>query len=272
MESPVRFLDLSGRVRIPYVEVGDGSGTPLLLLHGLTDSWRSFELVLPHLPPWIRTIAITQRGHRNAGRPLRGYGLPDFVGDLAGVMDALGIEAAVLAAHSSHTFVVERYAIDHPDRTLGLILMGAPFSLRQKPGLAGFLETVSKLSDPIDAEFVRGFARATIHRPVPQPFLDMMIEECLAVPAHVWREAFPSFLEDEHGSELERISAPTLLVWGDQDTIVTRADQDALVRAIPNASLVVYEGTGHTPHCEDPLRLARDIGAFVESLSGGAAR
>ena len=56
-------------VRLPYVEQGDPDGTPVLLLHGITDSQRSWEPVLPLLPESIRAIAVTMRGHGDAERP-----------------------------------------------------------------------------------------------------------------------------------------------------------------------------------------------------------
>ena len=55
----IKSVELPNRVELPYVDQGDPSGVPLLLLHGYADSWRSFELVLPHLPRSIRGIALT---------------------------------------------------------------------------------------------------------------------------------------------------------------------------------------------------------------------
>ena len=53
-------------IKLPYVEQGDVTGVPVVMLHGVTDSWRSFEHVLPHLPADIRPISLTQRGHGDA--------------------------------------------------------------------------------------------------------------------------------------------------------------------------------------------------------------
>ena len=64
-----RIAELPDGLRLPYVERGDPAGIPVVFLHGITDSWRSFQLVLPHLPPSIRALALTQRGHGDASRP-----------------------------------------------------------------------------------------------------------------------------------------------------------------------------------------------------------
>lgn len=58
-----KSIDLPGRLRLHYAEQGDPDGVPLVMLHGYSDSWRSFELVMPHLPPWVRAFALSQRGH-----------------------------------------------------------------------------------------------------------------------------------------------------------------------------------------------------------------
>ncbi len=61
-----KTVELPSGIRLPYVAQGDPTGIPMLLLHGVTDSWRSFECVFPYLPRSIRAIAPTQRGHGDA--------------------------------------------------------------------------------------------------------------------------------------------------------------------------------------------------------------
>ncbi|MBL0171062.1 MAG: alpha/beta hydrolase [Gemmatimonadaceae bacterium] len=91
-----------------------------------------------------------------------------------------------------------------------------------------------------------------------------MIEESLKVPARVWRETFASLLESNDSAELAALRMPTLLVWGDRDTIIDREATEFLARSIPSSSLLVFEGVGHTPHWEDPERFSRGVVAFVE--------
>lgn len=59
---------------------------------------------------------------------------------------------------------------------------------------------------------------------------------------------------------------PTLIVWGDQDAIHPRSEQEALAVAIAGAQLVVYPGAGHGVHWEEPAHFAADLVAFTESL------
>ena len=82
------------RGRLPYVEQGDPAGVPVVLLHGGTDSWRSFEPVLPYLPGSIHAFALTLRGHGDASRPAAGYRPRDFAADVAAFLDSQGLESA----------------------------------------------------------------------------------------------------------------------------------------------------------------------------------
>src|SRR6266498_1835677 len=133
-------------------------------------------------------FAVTQRGHGDASRPETGYRSNDFAADLAAFMDALQLQAAVIAGGSSGGFIARRFAIDHPDRTLGLVLLGSPFTLQDKPEVQEMWEsTISRLTDPIDRGFVRGIAESTLAQPVPPAFLEAMVQENLKVPARVWR-------------------------------------------------------------------------------------
>lgn len=133
-----KSLALSTGVTLPYVEQGDPHGIPVILLHGVTDSWHSFELVLPYLPPNLHTFALTQRGHGDADRPLGGYSFRNFAADIAAFMDALQIKQAVIVGHSMGSGVAQRFALDYPERLLGLMLVGASVSLPKNPAVREF--------------------------------------------------------------------------------------------------------------------------------------
>jgi len=266
----IKSIELPNRVRLPYVEQGDPSGVPVLLLHAIADSWRSFEPVLSHLPESIHTFALTQRGHGDASRPASGYRVNDFAADLAAFMDVLHLEAAVVVGGSSGGFIARRFAIDHPERTLGLVLLGSPAILRNKPGVLEMWDsTISKLTDPISPDLVREFAEDTLSRAVPQTFLETIVRENLKAPARVWKDTFKGLLEDDSLGELDKIKVPTLIVWGDQDSILPRSDQESLAAAIKGSRLLVYPGAGHAFYWEDPGRVASDLASFIAEFETG---
>ena len=73
-------------------------------------------------------------------------------------------------------------------------------------------------------------------------------------------------MEDTSEEELSKIQAPTLIVWGDKDTVISKNEQETVASVIPNARLLVYPGAGHTFYCEEPVRLVYDLADFVNSL------
>lgn len=263
----VQFAELPNGMELSYAQQGDTDGLPVVLLHGLGDSRRSFEPVLKHLPESVRAIALTQRGHGDSSHPSEGYRFGNYVDDLEAFLNVLHLDAAILVGHSSHGVVSEQFAIDHPNRILGLVLIGTPLSLRDNEAARNLFDsTISKLTDPLDPEFVRDFAQSTLAHAVPPTFLEIIREETTKVPARVFKEFFADLLQHDVLNELYVVDVPALLVWGDQDRILTRHDQETLAAAIKNSRLVVYPGAGHSPHWEEPERFASELLGFVENL------
>ena len=71
-------INVSTGTTLEYVEQGRDAGVPIIFLHGITDSWHSFELVLPFLPESIHAFAISLRGHGGSSKPTTGYLMKDF--------------------------------------------------------------------------------------------------------------------------------------------------------------------------------------------------
>jgi pimeloyl-ACP methyl ester carboxylesterase len=262
----VSTITVASGVTLSYAATGDGPH-PVVLLPGPTDSWPSYKPVLDELPLWIRAIAVSQRGHGDSDKPATGYQVKDFATDAVALLDALGIERAVVSGHSGSCLVARRVAIDHPERIAGLVLEASPTTLVGDPGLAGFVSSlVEDLKDPIHPDFARSVIADTSSDLLEPELLEELTGELLKVPARVWQEMFAGLLVYDDRAELARITAPTLLVWGDADTLVGRDKQQTLAELIPGAELVVYPDVGHTPRWEDPARFAADVAAHNERV------
>lgn len=167
----LKAVSLATGVTLPYAVQGDPAGIPVILLHGGTDSWHSYELLLPHLPPPIRAYALTQRGHGDADRPVSGYAPGDFAADLVAFMDALEIPSAVLVGHSLSTGIAARVAMDHPERVRGLVLIGAFRNWRHAPDFIAWIhEAIEPLTDPVDPAFAHEFQESTLAMPSRRRF------------------------------------------------------------------------------------------------------
>lgn len=261
------LVTLASGLALSCADQGDGSGPVMLLLPGPTDSWRSYEHLFDLLPPDVRVIAVSQRGHGQSGKPATGYRVEDFAEDVVPFLDALGVERAVLAGHSGSCLVARRVALDSPDRVAGLVLEASPMTLREDARLLRFVRSVvSQLEDPISPDLARSFVVDTSSQRVPAELVDLIVEEMLTVPAHVWQQTFGGLLEYDDQVELPLIKVSTLLVWGDADALVSREAQDGLVGSIPGADLVVHAGVGHTPRWEDPARFSSDLVTFARAV------
>ena len=263
----VKFVSLPTGVRMEYVEQGPARDVPIIFLHGVTDSWHSFERVLMLLPPDVRAFAISQRGHGDSSRPASGYRFVDFSDDLAAFMDAMNVPSAIVVGHSMGATVAQRFVIDHPGQVSGMVLMGAFANFHDRE-FVDFVETsIVPLTDPIAPDFVRAWQLSTLACDMAADHLETVVSETLKIPARVWHRVFDGFLKTpDFTHELATVSVPALLMRGDRDTYALQTDQDRLLEAIPGSRLVTYNG--HAFHWERPSLFTRDLMAFVAAFAG----
>lgn len=268
MNTKIKSINLHTDVTLQYVEQGDPSGVPVLFLHGMSDTWRSYESFLPHLPKNIHAFALTLRGHGDSSHPETGYTSHDFAEDIAAFIESLQLDAAVLVGHSMGTTIAQRIALDNPGRLLGLVLISAlPPGINNNPAFQELSTFVSQLEDPVDPDFVREFQKSTLAQPVSQAFLETVVQESLKLPARVWKKLVNEEFGEVPSEKLREIITPTLFVWGNLDQLVSSSDQKTLSELIPNSHFLVYENTGHAVHWEMPAQLAKDLMVFIESVT-----
>jgi non-heme chloroperoxidase len=256
---------LTTDVTLHYAEQGDQAGEAIIFLHGYSDSWFSFSRVFPLLSPKYHAFALTQRGHGDTDKPECCYTPEDFAADVDAFMDAVGLEDATVVGASTGALFAQRVALDYPRRVGRLVLIGAQTPANEV--ISGLREEVQALEDPVPPEFVREFQESTIYQPVPQEFLDTVVSESLKLPARVWRDYMEGAvlsIDHDYVVELREIKAPTLILWGEQDIIFSREEQERLAAAIPGATLKVYPETGHAVHWDRPEEFVRDLEAFMK--------
>ena len=255
---------LSTGLRVHYAEQGDREGEAFVFLHGYVDSWFSYSRMLPLLSPEYHAFAPDQRGHGGSDKPQCCYTADDYAADVDAFMKAVGIEKATLVGDSSGGLIAQRVALDYPRRVSRLVLVGSPTTLVNNEAVRGFGKEMLALEDPISPEFVREFVLGTIHHPVPEEFLERVVSESLKVPARVWRDYYEGVvLTVDDTARLHEIDVPTLILWGEQDNLLPREEQERRAAAIPNATLLVYPETGHLAHWVRPEWVVRDLEAFL---------
>jgi len=262
----LKSIRLSSKLSLEYVEQGDSLGTPVLFLHGYSDSWHSYESVLPLLPNNIHAFVISQRGHGNSSCPSKGYTMTHFANDIASFVEKLKLGPVIIVGHSMGGTVAQRFVIDHPELVKGFVLVGS-FANYNNEVIAELYKDVLKLTDPVDRSFVTEFQKSCIAKPIPEKSFNIYVNESLKLPARIWKSVLTELLPVDYTTELKKINKPALILWGDSDAIVHQKDQDMLVKAIQNSRLVVYKGVGHSMQWEEPGRFAKDLVEFIDSIN-----
>jgi len=258
-------IRLSTGIRLHYAEQGPATDTPIILLHGYTDSWFSYSLVLPALSRENRVYALDLRGHGNTDRPASGYRMSDLAADVIAFMDAKEIARATIVGHSMGGFVAQQVALAAPHRVSQLVLIGTGTTARNFNGLVEFEAAVKSLPDPVPESFARDFQVSTIRQGVGKEFIDRAVAESLKLPTRVWRDVMDGLMSYEPAVALGRSGIPTLVLHGAEDTFISNAEADALAAMTAARRIEKYPDTSHAIHWERPSEVARDILAFIES-------
>jgi pimeloyl-ACP methyl ester carboxylesterase len=251
-----------------------GEGPPIVLLHGITATRRYVVHGSKALArAGHRQIAYDARGHGRSdpAPPGAGYRYPELVDDLGAVIGAeVGEERFVLAGHSMGAHTAVAYAIAHPDRLAGLVLIGPVFMGFVDPEV---LAAWDRLADGLDRDGVDGFMEAfdrnldpdwreTVLRFTRQRMNEHRHPEAVA---RALREV-PRSAPFESMSELEFVDVPALVVASrdDADPGHPHAVAEAYAESLPSASLVSEE-EGASPLAWQGGRLSRAITDFSAS-------
>ena len=203
----------------------------LVLLHGMSGSSRWWSRNVPALAEHFRTCAVDLPGF-GASRGARWLGLDAGADWLVRWMDGEGLGRAHVAGHSLGGAVAARLAARHPERVERLVLVNAA----------------------IRARGVRGATRVgdvwhTLGRRQPG-FLPMLMQDLLRMHPRSFVLALDEVLRCDWQKDLERIAAPTLVVWGERDPIMPMLHGRQLAAAISGASFVALPNAGHNPMWE----------------------
>ncbi|WP_256749734.1 alpha/beta fold hydrolase [Mesorhizobium sp. Mes31] len=255
-----QFVNI-GDLDIAYVEVA-GAEPALLLVHGFTDTSRSFSLLATHLAG-RRLIMPDLRGH-GASQAGRGCGVAHFAGDLAELIRHLQLDRPVVVGHSLGAMVAIALAARHKELIGGLVVMAGtlkPDFARDHPLVAG----VQALRDPISpADPFYAWWHACLPV-VPQAFLAGLAKDASAMPAARWRAILEEIRQADLTGAAQAVEARTLIIAGARDPLFGNAHQQVLLGALPEAILVQAENCGHNPHWEDPALVAK---AVIEAFEG----
>jgi pimeloyl-ACP methyl ester carboxylesterase len=264
-EAPVmldRQADVSGH-RIHYIEAG--SGPAVVLLHGLGADARTWRQVMPELADGFHVFAIDQLGFGQSDKPEIDYRIGTLVDNLAGFLDAVGLNKASVVGNSLGGWVAARFATKYPDRLDKLVLVDAA-GYGEEPA-----QMVRDYLSQLDPKTVAGVERFLASmNPDQQRAIEMLAamyfarqfsrNDGFAVAGLV--ESIVRG-EDALGPEVKTIHAPTLVIWGRNDPVIPLRVGEALASDIPGARKEVLDGCGHRPQTQCAARFSAGVRRFL---------
>ena len=236
-----------------YYEVA-GEGLPFVFVHGGLGGGKGGELFrrthMTALAQHARVIAFDRRAAGRSEEPLAGYGFADFVADIAALLDHLRYDRAVLAGASAGGPQVLQFALDYPDRVLGLVLGSTATQTVRVPAELAPLTSYLGTTALSDLQALLGQS--------PGGGVSGVLQTYLAYHLHGDRAAM----------RLGEITVPALVLHGTADDEVPFNEARRLCAGLPNAALVGFDGGRHgimVSHADEWRQ------AVVEFLKGLAA-
>jgi len=239
--------------------------------------------------PWLATrhtvITIDPRGNGRSSRPCDplAYDDDEFVADAVAVLDAAGIERAVVVGLCQAAGIALVLAARHPDRVLGVVAInpGMVLSARHPHRTPGGFENV------LDGD--EGWAKENRHywlrdwaaysdfffgEMLPEPHSTKQHEDCVGWALATTPEVMLAYCEpdgprDDPATAAElcrQVRCPVLVIAGDQDMCQPAARGRAIAE-LTGGELLVLEGAGHLPNARDPVKVNLEIDRFVRSIT-----
>lgn len=280
-----QFITLAPGTTIHVRDEGPRDGLAVMLLHGSNASLHTWE-------PWA--VRLTARGYRVITLDLPAHGLSGatreglytnaaYVGIVERLADRLGLQRFVLGGNSMGGGVAWRYALKHPDRLAGLVLIDA--SGRPQP---------SNSSTPIGFQLARvPVVRDMLATITPRTLVDKSLRQsianqAIATPAMIDRywelllfpgnrratvERFGQYEGDDGAAAgLPRLQVPTLILWGAQDRFIPVSVASWFSRQIPDARVTILDDVGHIPMEEAPDRSLAPVLDLLGRINASGTR
>ncbi|MCK4273585.1 MAG: alpha/beta fold hydrolase [Dehalococcoidales bacterium] len=247
---------------MPKVKAGDiniyyevhGEGEPLVFINGAGATIEGARMLIPVYSPEYRLVLFDNRGAGQSDKPDVPYTIEMMAGDLAGLLDAIGIDSAHIRGISMGGMIAQEFTLRYPKRVGSLILAstycGGPHSIPMDAYTMRLID-MEQMQKLTPEERVKEILRLGM----TQEFIDknpgffQQMEEFLMENARQFIMAtskqLPAVLNHDTYEQLPEIKSPTLVIAGDADQMIQTENSRILASRIPGAELVIFPNTGH---------------------------
>ncbi len=275
--APSQFLALGTGQELHLRDEGPRDAPVIMLLHGSNADLSAWDDWAERLTDQYRVVRYDQIGHGLTGpAPDGDYSQAAFAAMLGQVADRLKIDKFILGGNSMGGGVAMAYALAHPERLNGLVLVdaaGAPikregggnigFTLARTPGINLLMTQITPRS-----LVERSLAQSVSNKAVVTPAAVDRYWEMLRYPGNRGATAtrFGTERKPFSAGEVQAMQVPTLVMWGEEDALIPFAAAGWFAENLPSASSVSYAGIGHLPMNEAPDRSAADLRGWLDEL------
>ena len=243
------FVHVADGTRIHYEVTGRPGATPILMIQGLGASKNAWNLQRIAMATRFRSISLDNRGAGRSDKPKQPFTLEQMADDAIAVLDAAGVETAHVVGASMGGVISQIIAVKYPDRVRSLTLVCT--ACRNHPWRQELLQSWAQTAE--EKGMIEVGKEAAQWVMSPRSFRRL-------VPAFTWmgplaalrpRHSFVSQIQaildtrEDLVDELSSITAPTMVIVGNQDILTPRGDSEEIAERIPNAELVVISGAAH---------------------------
>lgn len=259
-------------VRLYYEAHGEGE--PLVLIPGFGAGLWIWYKQIPAFAEQFHTITFDPRGVARSEQRDEPLSIRTIADDIAGLLDALGIDSAHILGASFGGFVAQEFALAYPAMTRSLILcctsFGGPHHVPPTPETLAAIASTKGLNtqERVRENLLLAFSREYVERERAEVERVIELRAGNPVPEYVYLHQLQAAMAFNAEPSVARIEAPTLVITGDADIIVPHENSRRLAARIPGAQLRIIEGGSHTFFIERAAEFNRAVVAdFIARLA-----
>ena len=246
----------------------DGEGAAVTFIHGLGSAHDAWDGIVAELSHAYQCLRYDLRGHGQSPVPPPPYVLDDFVDDLAALLDARDIAASHLVGHSLGGLIAQAFALRHPSRVASLVLLStvAGRSQEERQAVIRLVETLERkgAAGILDQSLERWFTPA--FREAHPDIIEKRRQRVLATDPAAFAAAFRVYAESDFGDEISAITAPTLIMTGENDVGSNPRIARYMHDKIAGSQLVIIPDLHHNILLEGTAFVAGRIRDFLAGV------
>ena len=259
----MQFAPIDGTL-LHYQVIGAPEGKPTLVFaNSLGTDFRIWRDVIVRLVGEVAIVTYDKRGHGLSDVPPAPYTMGDHVADLAGLLDHLGAEPAVIVGLSVGGMIAQALAVERPDLVRGLVLLCTAARFADRAFWQDRIETVER-------EGMESYSHAIVDRWFSDAFKERAGADLPGYRNMVARTPLAGYagtcaaLRDaDHSALVRDIDVPSICIAGERDVAAPPEQMMALARSIRDCRYEQVPGCGHIPCVEQPEYLVEIIRAFL---------